>query len=447
MKREHLLLLFSVILTLGAALGLLRWLAPQLLGLPVDLQMVAVAREVPPFYGNIFRDDDARSKELSLPDPVVGTRSRPLLAPGNGQGPNDLLGFRNRAIPVVADIVTIGDSQTYGNNALLEETWPVRLQAQLSDRRATVYNMSAGGWGAPQYLEMVPHALRLQPRLLVVAFYSGNDPLDSFKLVYGSEQWRSLRVDRNARAGDMPAVAYPPPPETRWPVQFRAGPRMVFTPVLRHAANDRSQKAVRTGWAIMAEVVRRIAAQAQQQQVPVIFTIVPTKELVYARLVERDHITHNPAYTALLHDEQENIRELARVMAQTPGARYVDLVAPMQAAAMQIPATIYRPDDINGHPEADGYRVMAQALALPTGPLLPPPPRGVVMVRTADGDLPFLVNREGAWIVLDRTLLTANGWNEASGPPLPERALATLPMKGPLEIIDPVRFGPTSVQP
>ncbi len=80
-----------------------------------------------------------------------------------------------------ADIVTIGDSQTFGNNASLENNWPSRLRSELADKRPVLYSMAAGGWGAVRYLDIFMNATVLQPRV-VVAFSTGNDPLDSFQV-------------------------------------------------------------------------------------------------------------------------------------------------------------------------------------------------------------------------------------------------------------------------
>ena len=98
MKKEWLLLIASVSLTLITALLLVRWFAPQLLGLPVDLQLVRVAKEVPPFFDGIFRPDDYKSKEYIIPDPFI-KRAKPLSSFALAMGPNDILGFRNKSIP------------------------------------------------------------------------------------------------------------------------------------------------------------------------------------------------------------------------------------------------------------------------------------------------------------------------------------------------------------
>ena len=50
MKKEWLFTTVILLVTLAAALGLLRWLAPGLLGVPADLQMVQTSKKVPPFF-------------------------------------------------------------------------------------------------------------------------------------------------------------------------------------------------------------------------------------------------------------------------------------------------------------------------------------------------------------------------------------------------------------
>src|SRR6185295_19141001 len=78
----------------------------------------------------------------------------------------DAWGFRNREVPDTADIVVIGDSQTYGISATMDDSWPYVL-GRLTGRR--VYNMSLGGYGPNQYLYLLEtKALSLRPRMIVV---------------------------------------------------------------------------------------------------------------------------------------------------------------------------------------------------------------------------------------------------------------------------------------
>jgi len=101
-----------VLVTLLAALGIIRWVAPGLLGVPTDLQLVQLDEQLPPFYEGVFRRDKGEAGELMLKDPLTRVRARPFLHDMQPvtYGPHDLLGFRNYAVPGVVDVVTIGDS-------------------------------------------------------------------------------------------------------------------------------------------------------------------------------------------------------------------------------------------------------------------------------------------------------------------------------------------------
>ena len=90
----------------------MRWLAPQLLGVPVDLQLEQTCKTLPPFYAGVFREEGALAEGMLLNDPHTNTRFRPLLPADSGPGPHDVLGFRNRAIPNSPGIVVTGESQT-----------------------------------------------------------------------------------------------------------------------------------------------------------------------------------------------------------------------------------------------------------------------------------------------------------------------------------------------
>ena len=145
MKKEYLLLVGSVAISLLLAFGIIRWQAPQLLGLPHDLKLVQIDKAVPPFFESVFRRDDFLSANYFISDPLTRVRPKPLQSETLRLGPNDLIGFRNRYIPNFADIVVIGDSQTYGNNALLEHNWPSQMRKFLESKQNETYSMAAGG--------------------------------------------------------------------------------------------------------------------------------------------------------------------------------------------------------------------------------------------------------------------------------------------------------------
>src|SRR5919198_6291763 len=100
-------------------------------------------------------------------DPILGIRLEP------GASGHDQWGFRNREIPHRVDVVTIGDSHTYGVGVPRRSSWPAQL-SELTGRQ--VYNAALAGYSPVQYYELLRrYALRLKPSVVVVGFYFGND--------------------------------------------------------------------------------------------------------------------------------------------------------------------------------------------------------------------------------------------------------------------------------
>lgn len=359
-KKEWLLTLAAVVLTTVVSLLLVRWLAPQLLGLPVDLQLVQTSKSVPPFFEGVFREQDYAADGMLLSDPYTNVRFKPLLPADAGIGPHDILGFRNTAVPNTAEVVVIGDSQTYGIGEALADNWPSQLQDLLVAQDISVYSMAVGGWGAVQYLDMFTKALRLKPKVVIIAFYSGNDPLEAFTTAYGNTHWKELRPDPGLDKTDAPAVGSMLAVEDSWPVTFTAGIKLVFTPKGRLVANNRELAAVRAGYDIMAEVARRITTMATVQGITAMFTVIPTRELVYATRVAQQSLAAPASYSTLISMEQENISELGGFIRSLPGAHYIDLVAPLQTAALT--DSVLYPRQWDGHPGRSGYRVIASTL-------------------------------------------------------------------------------------
>ena len=349
-----------VVVTTAVSLLAIRWIAPQLLGLPVDLQLVQSSKTLPPFFDSVFRDEDYASHALLLNDPVTNIRARPLMEAASGTGPHDILGFRNSSIPDHPDIIAIGDSQTYGIGEPVDSTWPNQLAGMLKDKDALVYSMAVGGWSATQYLHMASIAIKFRPHTVIVAYYTGNDPLESFASVYGNSHWSSLKPDPALDRSDAPAVGNILDVENSWPVNFRDGGKIRFTPVPRLAAND-DKPAVRAGYTIMAESARRIAALAAEQGVAVVFTVIPTRELVYEQKVRKEGLSPPESYLRLVKMERRNIERFVSVLQSLPDARFVNLVVPLQSAALG--SKLLYPRMWDGHPGAAGYQVIASALA------------------------------------------------------------------------------------
>jgi hypothetical protein len=117
---------------------------------------------------------------LSEIDPIV--KDQVLGHRPNPRNPDhDSNGFRNKTIPRHIDILVLGDSQTYGTGVARENAWPQQLARCTG---LTVYNMAFGGWGPVHSLLLLPEALAKKPKIIIEAFYAGNDLFDAFSLVY-----------------------------------------------------------------------------------------------------------------------------------------------------------------------------------------------------------------------------------------------------------------------
>jgi hypothetical protein len=90
---------------------------------------------------------------------------------------HDANGFRNPSSHNQADIVTFGDSQTYGSGVLSNEAWPHVLSKTL---RTPVYNMALPSTGPLWNFDNLPDAMKLRPKMILLGFYFGNDLYDDF---------------------------------------------------------------------------------------------------------------------------------------------------------------------------------------------------------------------------------------------------------------------------
>lgn len=116
-------------------------------------------------------------------DPQLGLRGNPQWKE------HDSRGFRNRVSLDQADIVTLGDSNTYGLHAPANHTWPALVSQQL---HTPVYNMGMPNYGPTHNYANLRDALFLRPTMVVLGFYFGNDFYDSFHYVQSEHNLKSF---------------------------------------------------------------------------------------------------------------------------------------------------------------------------------------------------------------------------------------------------------------
>ncbi len=147
-------------------------------------------------------EDRTRPKiPRTLVDEQVGHRGNPAY-PGI-----DARGFRNVDAVERADIVALGDSQTYGSGVAPGEAWPAVLAERVG---RPVYNMAFGGYGAVANRIHLDEALALKPDIVLFALYFGNDFFDDFQLARTRDDLaranppdRLAEVERREAAGPL----------------------------------------------------------------------------------------------------------------------------------------------------------------------------------------------------------------------------------------------------
>lgn len=350
---------------------------------------------------------EAASAAVEEDDPALGRRPQPL-GPGR-----DAWGFRNERVPQVAELIAIGDSQTWGVNASRQEAWPQRVQA-ITGR--TTYNMSWGGYGTVQYEVLAQRAQALSPRVLIVGLYFGNDLYESYRLVYTRQAHASLRrgdagellpdtigprADSLWREHEEFQRVYGRDQPARWGLWFRghtavgrlfdrtlgrdqsawfeigkawarahpdhgafidaAGARTVFTTAYRLLAVDLEDPRIAEGLRLTTVSLDKIAGLAARRGVRLLVVLIPTKERVYAERVRRArHGGLDPTYATLVVDEEKCQNQIESLLQQHRIEALALLPVLREAVARGEP--VY-PPTTESHPSALGYQVIAQAVA------------------------------------------------------------------------------------
>jgi lysophospholipase L1-like esterase len=344
-----------------------------------------------------------RSGGELVSDPQLGVR-----IPANSPG-HDANGYRNAAGRQQADIVALGDSQTWGVNVQAVDAWPQQLEKIV---QRPVYNMSVGGYGPVQYWQLIPKALSFSPKVIVVGLYFGNDLYDAYSLTYANEKYADLRSNsstdlkndtihakadafwneeknfhntygRNSLAGlsfwlrEHSAIGRLLNRNGLWPgatdVDFeidkawaQAYPdhslvcedqnvRTVFTTAYRLTALDLDEPRVSEGLRITKLTLARMQEQASAANIKLVVMLIPTKESVYAELMSSERKS-NDNYARLVSLEDKARQEVLALCAADK-MTCVDALPDLRKAIEQR-QQIY-PSTTESHPNAAGYRVLA----------------------------------------------------------------------------------------
>lgn len=308
---------------------------------------------------------------------------------------HDLLGFRNDSVPERSPILAIGDSMTYGVAASHRDAWPRQLERLLEK---PVYNMALGGYGPVHYQHLLTEfGLAMQPELVIVGLYFGNDLMDAYNLVYSNESWAHLRRE-DSEDGVAAEGLIDLPPEGKlfgslrnWLARHSVIYRVVtqsalanpvrraevanahadvfridvpggitfLTPGLRRAALDLADAKVQEGLDLTTRALAQIAELCISHDVELLVLLIPTKERVYSdRVLQGGIDLANSSFQELVAFE-ERVKRQIRMQLEVSNVPYVDLLEPLQAAAAL--NAIFPEND--GHPNALGYSIIASQVS------------------------------------------------------------------------------------
>jgi lysophospholipase L1-like esterase len=306
----------------------------------------------------------------------------------------DKNGFRNKETLTRADIVTIGDSHTYGNNVSSEESWPQQLALMTNN---SVYNFGVGGYGILQYSYLIDEAIKLNPKQIIMGLYLANDLAGTCKLMKQIVFWQNWAKERgfnieaciNLQQSDKLVH-----PSTRDSIKsgliktaigsliayYSQGP-LIEKPhpndmvvindkmnktIIRHEKISRHMRATdltKTRIALSFEITKAILLEAKRKadsnNIKFSIVFIPSKENVFFDyLIEKGYKLPIDYYT-LISNERTLVEQFSAFL-RGIGVEYVD-ARPYVVQELNKSGNVYRRED-DGHPVKTGYNAYAKAV-------------------------------------------------------------------------------------
>jgi lysophospholipase L1-like esterase len=328
----------------------------------------------------------------------------------------DAEGFRNPATRERFDIAALGDSFTDATTMAVEASWPMQLERTLG---VAVQNYGTAGFGPQQELLVLKDFVAMhRPRVVVLAFFAGNDifdaeAFDDFQRSAGSRQraapgWRIKEVVSRAdtwyvvsalRAGvawmgkhKAPAIAVAtaePTASAPAPVvgvasfdrgMFAApvGGRLLrwafMPPYLNILKFSRQELASRRGWTLTQKAIGEMQSVSRSFGAQFVIMFIPFKSQVYLPLVERTYSRADrlsafryylegnqwPVDVDLMSRNRLAQNALIRRLCDAAGIPLLDTTAALKAR-LATGENVYFPDE--SHLNESGQAVIADALA------------------------------------------------------------------------------------
>ncbi len=298
-----------------------------------------------------------RPVPMAIKDEILGTRPNPEY-PGH-----DEKGFRNKSVPDEVPIVAMGDSQTYGWGVRADQPWPQVLE-ELGG--VQTYNMAWGSYGPTHRLLLWEEAIDLNPKLIIEAFYAGNDLFDSYHFVYDRKQLTELKAtEQNLLKAISDAENIEPitkrisrlNKKQYFQVLDSGGVRTVLTPNYRLCAVNLSDPRIVEGHRISLEAIRLMSERALQADIRFSVLLIPTKELVFKNVVYQDSADIPSAYKTLIENE-ELFWQKTKDFLESQRIHFMDSLPALRGRIENgnHPYKVSR----DGHPNPTGHREIAK---------------------------------------------------------------------------------------
>lgn len=345
------LIVLAVIFTLAAAELILQLLTPNVIYSPLSNQTY---------------------------DSRLGTKMNPAVED------IDEKGFRNPAPLDHADIVTLGDSHTYGVNVSSAMSWPQQLAGM---EGAAVYNLGVGSYGTFQYSYLADEAIKMKPKHIVLALYVTNDLDDVCKLVnktnywdgwlkqHGydpsvcretSGAWRTLKhyltksnlywmiasaVKRTYEANDFGDSLV---------VREEANQTIIkHKSILNHKQKmDMSRKRIALGFEVTKSVIADIEEKCDEAGIDFSIVFIPSKSRAFFEYLNSHGYELPDDYYQLVDNENNLVARFSEFFDEL-GIEHVD-AGPYVLEELYTSSNVYSPTD-DGHPLENGYRAYARA--------------------------------------------------------------------------------------
>lgn len=325
-----------------------------------------------------YRDRCETTGHMQFPE-MVGANGLTRYVPDGCQ--NDANGYRNAAVPEQAEIVALGDSNTWGASVGRRDSWPSVLARTTGLK---VYNMSMGGWGPVEFAAALPEALALRPRLVIVALYLGNDIYNAYASFARQTPGvafvkDSLPLPKEVAADWIADVAEEEAKDNgmiyqdAWtPQRYEARARTLpehlrllhvgsvllnIHPIYRLYGVNLDEPRIAFGLAVTKQILTQMKDTATQEKARLAVAILPSKEFVYCTVFEESRTSS--AWSRICRFEGQIEEEVTRHL-QSIGVETISATARFREAAIA-GAEIY--PGIDTHTGREGTALFSEVVA------------------------------------------------------------------------------------